>query len=206
LFIDSSVSSSASELSSLESVIYGNNPVAGPFQEKSASVRWFALRVKSNFERITALHLREKGYQEFLPVYSVRSRWSDRIKSIEKPLFPGYVFCNFSPYTRLPILTTPGVLHIVGIGKEPVPVDDLEIAALWKTLRSGLSLQPWPFLQLGERVVVERGPLTGVEGIVARFKGEYRLVLSISLLQRSIAAEIERDWIRPTQTAGRDGK
>jgi len=198
LFTDTNVGEFRPGLSHLSLGTYPETPKTSRFPGASASERWFALRVKSNFERIAALHLREKGYQEFLPSYTVRSRWSDRVKNIEKPLFPGYVFCNFSPHLRLPVLTTPGVLHIVGIGKEPVSIDEFEIEAVWKTLRSGLGLQPWPFLQVGEKVVVERGPLTGVEGIVARFKGEYRLVLSINLLQRSIAAEIQREWIRPT--------
>jgi transcription antitermination factor NusG len=127
----------------------------------------------------------------------MRSRWSDRIKTIEKPLFPGYVFCHFSPHRRLPILTTPGVLHIVGIGKEPVPVDANEIETVWATLHSGVLLRPWPFLLVGKRVRVERGPLMGIEGIVTQFKGSCRLVVSVSLLQRSIAAEVERECVRP---------
>ena len=85
----------------------------------------------------------------------------------------------------------------MGIGKEPVPVDELEIEAVWATLRSGLWVRPFPFLEVGQRVVVERGPLAGVEGFVTEFKGAYRLVVSIGLLQRSIAAEIEREWTRP---------
>ena len=163
----------------------------------ASAQQWFALRVKSNFERITALHLRQRGYQEFLPTYTTQSRWSDRLKIVEKPLFPGYVFCSFNPLLRLPILTTPGVLQVVGVGKEPIPVNQAEIEAVWATLRSGLLVRPWPFLEVGETVVIERGPLTGTEGIVKEFKGTYRLVVSITLLQRSIAAEIERDWIRP---------
>lgn len=159
---------------------------------------WYALRVKSNFERTAALHLRQRGYEEFLPTYSVRSRWSDRFKCVEKPFFPGYVFCNFNPQYRLPVLTTPGVLHIVGIGKAPVPVDELEIEAVMAAVRSGLLLRPCPFLQVGDKVVIERGPLTGVEGIVTHFKGAYRLVVSVTLLQRSIAAEIERESIGPS--------
>jgi transcription antitermination factor NusG len=158
---------------------------------------WFALRVKSNFERTAALHLRQRGYTEFLPMYESRTRWSDRVKSAERPLFPGYVFCSFDPQRRLPVLSSPGILHVVGIGKEPIPIDDHELEAVKLTLRSGLLVKPWPFLQVGERVVVERGPLAGVEGLVAQFKGAYRLVVSITLLQRSIAAEIDRDWIRP---------
>jgi len=169
-------------------------------QAAPSSDRWFAVRVKSNFERITATHLRQKGYLEFLPTYKTRSCWSDRIKNTEKPLFPGYVFCSFEPYRRLPILETPGVLHIVGFGKEPIPVDDLEIETIRATLRSGLLVSPWPFLQVGEQVMVERGPLAGVVGRVVQFKGVYRLVASVSLLQRSIAAEIDREWITPIRS------
>ncbi len=197
VFGERRLSGAFSQATGLESVPCGLASAVLAHQELVSTQQWYALRVKSNFERTTAQHLRERGYQEFLPTYTIRSRWSDRVKSVEKPLFPGYVFCVFDAHARLPVLTTPGVLHIVGIGREPVPVDSLEMEAVWMTLRSGLLLRPWPFLQVGETVVVERGPLTGVEGIVTRFKGAYRLVVSISLLQRSIAAEIERDWIRP---------
>ena len=183
--------------SGLESNGFGLPPVLQNLQEPSLNVRWFAVRVKSNYERITAQHFRHRGYQEFVPTYTVRNRWSDRVKAIEKPLFPGYVFCNFSPSVRLPILTTPGVLHIVGVGKEPIPIDRMEMEAVWATTQSGLALRPWPFLQVGNKVMVERGPLAGVHGMVTQLKGACRLVVSISLLQRSIAAEIEREWIRP---------
>ena len=166
------------------------------------SHRWFAVRVKSNFERLTALHLGQRGYDSFLPTYTTRTRWSDRLKNIVRPLFPGYVFCGFDPAFRLPILTTPGVVQIVGIGKEPVPVDNAELESVWKALQSGLAVHPWPFLQLGERVVVEHGPLVGIEGKVIQFKSSYRLVVSIHLLQRSVAAEIERAWIRPVYSQG----
>lgn len=158
---------------------------------------WFALRVKSNFERTAAFHLIQRGYKQFLPTYTVRTNWSDRVKNIEKPLFPGYVFCAFDPARRLPVLMTPGVLHVVGIGRDLVPVNESELKAVWTTLRSGLLIRPWPYLQVGETVAIERGPLAGVEGYVVQIKGNFRLVVSISLLQRSVSAEIERDWIRP---------
>jgi len=160
---------------------------------------WFALRVRSNFERTAAIHLRQRGLTEFLPTYTSKKRWSDRIKPVERPLFPGYVFCSFDPHHRLPVVSTPGVVHIVGTGRAPIPIPDNEMEALKATLLSGLLVKPWPFLTVGERVIVERGPLAGIEGLVAQFKGECRLVISISLLQRSIAAEIERDWVRPAR-------
>jgi transcription antitermination factor NusG len=165
---------------------------------------WFAVRVKSNCERTVSTLLEQRGYQRFLPTCKVRTRWSDRIKSADQVLFPGYVFCSFNPAYRLPILSTPGVLHVVGVGKEPAPVSEPEITALWTTLQSGVAVGPWPYLQSGDWVIVERGALAGVEGIVTHFKGEYRLVVSIALLQRSISAEIERDWVRPLRrTASR---
>src|SRR5690349_1571423 len=99
---------------------------------------WFAVRVRSNFERTSAMLLSQKGYQEFLPTYEVESRWSDRLKRIERALFPGYVFCSFDPSCRLPILATPGVVQIVGCGKEPHAVDERELESLWCTVQSGV--------------------------------------------------------------------
>jgi len=177
-----------------------SGPGASPFP-------WFAVRVKSNCERTVATLLEQRGYQRFLPTCKVRTHWSDRIKSADRILFPGYVFCSFNPSCRLPILSTPGVLHVVGVGKEPAAVPEGEMRALWTTLQSSAAVGPWPYLQSGDWVVVERGALAGVEGIVTHFKGGYRLVVSITLLQRSIAAEIERDWVRPLRlTAARHAR
>jgi transcription antitermination factor NusG len=158
---------------------------------------WYALRVKSNFEWVTASILREKGFREFLPVYKAKVRWSDRLKLAERPLFPGYLFCQFDADQRLPIISTPGVVHVVGVGKKPVAIDNQEMEAISTIVRSGGPAMPWPFLQVGERVLVERGPLAGLEGILVSLKSSCRIVVTISLLQRSIAVEIERDWVRP---------
>jgi transcription antitermination factor NusG len=158
---------------------------------------WHAIRVRSRFEYTTASILRDKGYEQFLPLYRSRRRWSDRVKEIDMPLFPGYIFCRFDTSSPIGVLTTPGVVHIVSAGKNPLPVDVHEITALQEICRSGLPLQPWPYLEAGRRVSIERGPLAGTEGVVIEMKGRYRLVVSISMLQRSVAAEIDRDWIRP---------
>ncbi len=158
---------------------------------------WFAVQTKSRYENLVATLLRGKGYELFLPVYKSRRRWSDRIKELELPLFPGYLFCRFNPLDRFPILVTPGVMQVVGVGKIPIPVDDLEIAALETAIRSGLPRQPWPFLQIGQKVKIECKPLCGLEGILVEFKGRHRLVLSVTLLQRSVAVEVDDTWIRP---------
>ncbi|HUI79002.1 MAG TPA: transcription termination/antitermination NusG family protein [Bryobacteraceae bacterium] len=161
---------------------------------------WFAVRVKSNCERTVATLLDQRGYQQFIPACRMRTRWSDRVKLADRILFPGYVFCSFDPYDRLPVVSTPGVLHVVGVGKEPAAISGKEIRALWTAVRSGVPVSAWPYLQSGDWVVVERGALAGVEGIVTHFRGGYRLVVSIALLQRSIAAEIDREWVRPLRS------
>jgi transcription antitermination factor NusG len=163
---------------------------------------WYALYIRTRFEKVVARNLRGKGYEEFLPLYRCTSRWSDRLKQIELPLFPGYVFCRFNPFDRLPVLTIPGVKGIVGFGKDFIPVDEGELNAIRGVLRNGTHCEPWPFLQVGQRVRVEYGAFAGTEGFVLMFKNTYRLVISINLLQRSVAVEIDRDCLKPlTQSA-----
>jgi len=161
------------------------------------SRRWFALRVKSQRERSIAASIGSRGFEEFLPLYQCRRRWSDRMKSMELPLFPGYVFCRIDPLVRLPILTVPGVLHFVGIGKTPAPIDDAEMAAIQSAVRSGLRVEPSAYLEIGQRVRLEEGPLAGLVGILAEIRKQYRVVVSLSLLKRSVAVEIERHWVTP---------
>ncbi len=161
---------------------------------------WFALRVRSNHERITRAHLHDRGYEEFAPSYKVERHWWDRIKQIDQFLFPGYIFCQFNPNDRLPILTAPGVVDIVGFGKFPdmFRMPRLSGSAEWLTW--GLLITPYPYLQVGQTVLIERGPLSGVEGILAGVKGKLRLVVSINLLQRSVSAEVDRHSIRSIDT------
>jgi transcription antitermination factor NusG len=163
---------------------------------------WFALRVKSRHENVVAAMARSKGYEEFAPFWRSRRRWSDRDKSVDVPLFPGYVFCRFRRDDRLPLLTIPGVVHVVGIGKVPVPIEDSEIAAIQTAVSSGLAFEPQPFLEVGDRVRVEKGALAGVEGILVELRKNHRLVVSITLLKRSVAVDIEGDWITPVEKRG----
>jgi len=167
------------------------------------SERWFAIRVKSRYEKLVASMARNKGFEEFLPLYQCRRRWSDRMKIVELPLFPGYVFCHVDPQNRLPLLTIPGVVHFVGMGRTPVPLEDAEVAAIQAAVRSGLSTEPWPFLEAGQHVRLEEGPLAGVEGIFVGTSKQDRLVVSVTLLKRSVAVSIERHWAMPVDANGR---
>ena len=120
------------------------------------------------------------------------------VKTVDLPLFPGYLFCRLDIRERLlPVLTTPGVIRIVGAGKTPIAIGDDEIAAVQAVIRSGLPTIPWPSLAPGSRVFIERGPLAGLEGVAVNVEKKYRLIVSVSLLQRSLAVEIEREWVRP---------
>ena len=155
---------------------------------------WFALFVKSKAEEQVSQHLRYKGYEEFLPLYKVRTGKGAIEK--QKPLFPGYVFCRLSPGANGLIITTPGVISIVGFGGRPMPVEMREIEALKKVVASGLQSEPWKLLTIGEMVRVEEGPLAGVAGILISVRGQRRLVISIMLMRRSVAVELDRSAVK----------
>ena len=166
-------------------------------QSENMSHSWYALRVRSRFEKTVAAHLDGRGYASFVPLYKCRRRWSDRFKVMEYTLFPGYVFCRFNPLNRLPVLSIPGVVCLVGVGSTPLAVDETEMASIQAVVTSGLPSRPWPFLQVGQKVRIEYGPLSGVEGILLDFRGQQRLVLSVSLVQGSVAVQVDGACVQP---------
>jgi transcription antitermination factor NusG len=156
---------------------------------------WFAILARTSREKTAGLLLENAGYECFVPTSKYTRHWSDRTKEVEVPLFPGYFFCRMNPHNRLPVLMTPGVMQIVGSGKTAIPVAEEEIAAIRLVGKSGLPTMPWPYLEVGHVVRIEEGPLQGLTGIVLKIKSGLKLVLSVSLLQRSVAVEIERSWV-----------
>ena len=167
--------------------------------EAEVTPAWFAVTVKPQHEKTAAHSLQLKGLEDFVPLYRDRRRWSDRVKELELPLFPGYVFCRFTLLQRSAVLATPGVRSIVGFGKTPAVVPQAEIEAIQAMVASGLPARPWPFLQVGQRVRIERGPLSGLEGILVQLKDAWRVVVSVPLLQRSVAVDIDRDVVGVTR-------
>ena len=165
---------------------------------QAETLQYYALYVRSRQERVVEKRLLGKGYAAFSPTYCSRRNRSDRTVELEMPLFPGYVFCQFDPSFRLPILKTPGVVTIVGAGNIPQPIDDVEISSIRKiTMAGGGLAKPWPFFREGQTVRIEAGPLCGVEGKLIRVKNRSRLVVSVTLLKRSIAVEIDEESLRP---------
>jgi transcription termination/antitermination protein NusG len=161
-------------------------------EKNERKIQWYAIQVRSRSEISTAQALSGKGFEPFVPLYKSRRAWSDRKVELELPLFPGYIFCQFDPRIRLPIITTPNVLRIVGTGKSPLPIEAAEIEAVQKIVQLGYQAKPHPFLMVGTRVVIERGPLMGLEGIVKGYKNRL-LILSIGMVQQSICVDLDED-------------
>ena len=158
--------------------------------------QWYAVRCRSKCEGVASSMLQAKGYQQFLPLVRSRRRWSDRTKTVELPLFSRYVFCRFNFEARLKVLQVSSIVSIVGFGGKPCPIPDHEIQTIQAVVGSGLPVSPWPFLRIGQRVRVTEGALEGLEGILARKKSGYRVIVNMEMLNRAVAVEIEQDLVR----------
>lgn len=153
--------------------------------------RWVAVQVRPGWESRSAYLLRENGYEEFLPMYQQKRTWADRTKIVRAPLFGGYLFLRFNAHNRQPVISTPGIIRFVGPGHAPTPICDAELEALQITTKAAVTYGPCAFLGVGQEVEVRTGPLCGLRGKVVQFKNRHRLIISVSLLQRSVFAEID---------------
>jgi len=158
---------------------------------------WYAVRVRSNYERTVSTVLGHKGVEQFLPTYRSRRVWTDRVKTMDLPLFPGYVFCRIPLDERNQVVTTEGVVGFVGAGRQPIPITESEIEAIRRIVDSQAPTEPWPFLKIGQKVRINYGSLTGLEGLLLRVKNSWRLVVSVTLLERSVAVEIDAAYVSP---------
>lgn len=172
---------------------------------ESLAQHWFATYTCSCQEKRVAQHLGARGIEFFLPLYRTINRWKNGQRvPIDHPLFPGYVFVRIQRQERVRVLDLPGVHSIVGAGREPIALPSAEIDAL----RNGLHLlntEPHPFLNVGDRARVCRGPLEGAEGIVVRKKNGFRLVLSIDLIMKSVAVEVDENDLEAVGSSQRLG-
>ena len=162
---------------------------------------WFAIRAAPRWELRASSELTLRGLETYLPICRVQRNWSDRIKILNEPLFPGYFFGHFHLDDRFRVLQAPGVKQIVSIGNTPVPLSDSEIENLRILVSAGPLVAQWPYLPAGQRIRIHRGPLAGVEGFVVRAEeGAFRIVVSVDLLQRSVATEIDRGSFTPVES------
>src|SRR5205085_1179168 len=138
-----------------------------------------------------------RGYEVFLPLRRLTREWSDRIRQVSAPLFPRYLFCKFDVVDRALIATNPGVIQILGDGHRPVPVEPAEIQALQQIVASPQPFDKYAFLRTGQEVSVHCGPLQGLTGFLVTAENQHKVVVSISLMQRSVAVQMPLEWITP---------
>jgi transcription antitermination factor NusG len=159
--------------------------------------RWLCVQVRSGWEFRSALGLKERGYEHFVPTFKQKREWSDRTKIVEVPLFTGYLFLRFDARNDHPVVTVPGVIRFVGTGKMPTPIDNAEIEALQLATRAGLTCGPCAFLAVGQEIEIRLGPLASLRGKIVRFKDKQRLILSVNLIQKSVFVEIDGYEVTP---------
>lgn len=163
-----------------------------------SSHSWYALRTRSNYEKIAAGFLEAKGFEHFLPLCRTQKHRLKQVIESSTPLFPGYLFCRFDPRYRTPVLGVLGVVSIVGFGGRPAQINDTEIEAIRKALGCGQIMEPYPYLHEGQQIRIEKGPLRGLEGILVK-KRTWRIVISVEMLRRAVAVEIDPDSIAPIE-------
>jgi transcription antitermination factor NusG len=157
---------------------------------------WYALHTRHQHEKCVHQVLTGKGFDAFLPLYTTAHQWKDRVKRVSLPLFPCYVFLHGPLDHWLPVLTTPGVHAVVGCGGRPAPISNDEIEAIRRVIESPVKAEPHPFLKCGDHVRVTAGPLRGLEGLLLRKKNWCKLLLSVEMLQRSVAVEVDAAMVQ----------
>jgi transcription antitermination factor NusG len=158
---------------------------------------WFAAYTAPNHEKRVAEHLDRRSIEQFLPVYESVRRWKDRQARLQVPLFSNYVFVRIALRNRVRVLEVPRIIRLVGFGGRPAALPEEEIEALRRGLSRECRVEPHPFLNAGRRVRVRRGPFEGAEGILLRARNSLRVVLSLEVIQRSVAVEIDAADIEP---------
>jgi transcriptional antiterminator NusG len=155
------------------------------------SHEWYAIWTRSRHEKLVRDQLQQKHVEVFLPTITKWSRWKDRKKQIDWPLFPGYCFARFDAEARLPVLKCEGVVSIVGIEGQPSPIPPIEIDSIRQLIDSELAFDPCPLIKEGMMVEVKAGPLKGVVGRLMRKGSHARLVLSVDLIGQAVSVEVD---------------
>ena len=158
---------------------------------------WYALTIHPKHEHLAARGLRAQGFEVYLPLHRARRRWSDRTKSLDMVLFPGYLFCRFVTADKLRVMTSTAVRGIVRNGREPIPVDNTEIESIRTLIASGRPIDMCPFLRVGEHVRISHGPFESVRGVIVRADDNWRVVVSVEALGCSVSVEVDAGQLLP---------
>jgi transcription antitermination factor NusG len=176
-------------------------PALASYARTSPTLPWYAVKVHTRSEPVAVAALRNRGYDPFAPAIFERRRYSDRTAVVQNPVFPGYIFCRLDVQKKVPVLSSPAVEYIVSFAGHPAAVPDEEIDAVRRAVEAGA--RPWSYLNVGQRIRIEYGPLAGLEGVLERNGREHRIVVSVHLLQRSVSVEIDEVQIRAIDPARR---
>jgi transcription termination/antitermination protein NusG len=158
---------------------------------------WFAIWTRSRHEQVVREQVQDKGIEAFLPTVTKWSRWKDRRKKVDWPLFPGYCFARFNPADRLSVLKCTGVVSIVSFNGDIAPIPDLEIDSLRRLVTSELQYDPCPLIKEGTMVEVVHGPLKGVVGRLLRKGAHARLILAVDLIGQAVSVEVDASDVKP---------
>jgi transcription antitermination factor NusG len=184
----------------LATIVSGSTPAeSAVLPAEYLEARWYAAQTCANHEKRVLEQLSQRTVEAYLPLYASVRRWKDRRVRLQLPLFPGYVFVRFALRDRLQVLQTPSVVRLVGFGGQSAALPDQEIEALRLGLTCELRIEPYPYLKVGHRVRVRTGPLQGLKGILVRKKNGSRFVISLDLIMRSVAAEIDVAELEPVR-------
>jgi transcription antitermination factor NusG len=168
-----------------------------PVSERFERPEWYAVYTNARHEKKVSAYLDGRSVECYLPSYKTVRRWQDRKKEVDLPLFPGYVFVKIAFRSRLQVITAPGVVQIVSFDGKPAPINETEIEHLRQAHSQSARFEPHPYLKVGRRVRVHSGPLSGLEGILVRRKDGFRLVISVELIMRSVAMEVDEADVVP---------
>ena len=183
----------------------------GAFQEVSTSIvppqreqiasSWFATYTVPRHEKSVARQLEDRGVQQFLPLYTTTHRWRNGRHKVQLPLFPGYIFVQLNPTERSKVLEVPGVVYIVASHGVPVSIPSEEIEQLRNALQAGVLARPYPYLKVGARVEIRNGPLQGLIGIIQRWHGKFRVIISVDLIMQSMVVDVDASDVTPIGSA-----
>jgi transcription antitermination factor NusG len=166
---------------------------------------WYAGYTAARHEKRVAEHFLQRGVEHFLPLYETIHRWNNGPHRVSLPLFPGYIFVRIALRERLRVLQVPGFVRLVGFNALPEALPESDITRMREALRNGVSAEPYPYLTVGTRVEIRRGPLAGMTGILLRRQNKYRVVISVDLIMRAMAVEVAVDDVVPLRKASRGG-
>ena len=182
-----------------EPVTTDSKPSALAEEAAHSEMLWYAGYTASRHEKRVAEHFVQRGVEHFLPLYETIHRWNNGRHRVQLPLFPGYIFVRIALRDRMRVIEVPGFARLVGFNSLPCPLPEADINKMKDALNKGVVAEPYPYLTVGTRVEIRNGPMQGMTGILLRRQNKCRVVISVDLIMRSMAVEVEASDVVPVR-------